>query len=171
MTVQLEDLFFWNNEEWVFISDKDSDKLFGFYELKEYELFKPEKYGLNVKMASTDCRKGFVIELCVKENKLFLKNLWVNCKDDVYPEINGIKAKYIDYFDKKEYHNYAGFYVYKNILERLYFSGKIIIGQEPEKGYIGYTVAFYKYNKIFKLVFENGVLQSFCDVSRKPKEK
>ena len=75
MTVQLEDLFFWNNEEWVFISDKDSDKLFGFYELKEYELFKPEKYGLNVKMASTDCRKGFVIEFTMSFD-IFKTNLF-----------------------------------------------------------------------------------------------
>lgn len=165
MTVQMEDLFLWNHQEWVFINDKHSDKLFRFYELKKYELFKPENYGLNIKMFSTNCRKGFLVQFAIKENNLFLENLWVNCEYNIYPEINEVKAKYIDYSDKEEELNYAGFHIYKNISERLYFSGKVIIGQEPQKGYLGNTFAFYVYDKVFELIFKNGVLQSFSDIS------
>ncbi len=165
MTVQMEDLFLWNHEEWTFLNDRYSDRLFGFYESKKYELFKTEKYGLNVKMFSTNCRKGFVVAFAVKENNLFLENLWINCEPGIYPKINGIEAKYIDDFDKKETSNYAGFHVYKNISERLYFSETVIIGKGPYKGYLGNTFAFYKYNQVFELVFENGVLQNFSDIS------
>ena len=94
MTVQMEDLFLWNHEEWTFLNDRYSDRLFGFYESKKYELFKTEKYGLNVKMFSTNCRKGFVVAFAVKENNLFLEYLSIYCEPGIYPKINGIEAKY-----------------------------------------------------------------------------
>ena len=130
-------------------------------------------YNLEVKTTMSGCVQGYVVQYAVKENELFLKNLWINCKNDIYPEINGVKAECLEPFKRygnKYKDNYRGFYFYENISERLHFCGKIEIAKEPSIVEIR-GIPVYAFRKVYELVFENGVLQSFCDVSRKQKNK
>lgn len=170
MSEQITDPFFWNDEEWVFIAAEEV-----------YDLFDPEKYGLNPTDISTDCWKGFIIQFSVKNNCLFFDNLWVNCDDKKYPSINGVKAKYIPYiiensfFERifmflkskySKYSEYSGYHFYENISKRLYYSGTIVIGQGFMEEY--HERAFtgpHMYERVYELVFENGELKSFSDKS------
>lgn len=174
MSLQMVDLFLWEGEEWAYFSCTSNYKLFEIYDPKKYGLFEPEVYNLDVITTMSGCIQGYVVQYAVKENKLFLENLWVNCRNDVYPEINEVKAiklavssnnLYIGDYPLGVFNSY----MYKNISERLYFCGKIKIAKEPSIVEIR-GIPVYAFRKVYELVFENGVLQNFSDISDISKE-
>ncbi len=91
MSQQVTDPFIWEGDEWIFIG---ADNV--------YDLFDPEAFGLKPEAPHTACWKGFVVTFETKAGELYLKKLLVNTEDDVYPDINGVKA--ID--GKMDFHAY-----------------------------------------------------------------
>lgn len=52
--------------------------------------FLPENYGITPEGRCTACYKGYWCEYKIYDDEIFLQNLYINSKDDIYPEINGV---------------------------------------------------------------------------------
>ena len=145
MSQQVIDPFIWEGDEWIFLG---ADNV--------YDLFNPEAFGLKPEAPHTACWKGFVVTFETESSELYLKELLVNTEDDVYPDINGIKA--ID--DKMSFH------AYKDLDIKLNQSGTIIVGREFKEEFIGRIDKIVQLNELSEEVLEN-ILTS----SRKSKFK
>lgn len=145
MSQQITDPFIWEGEEWIFLG---ADNI--------YELFNPEVFGLKPKAPSTACWKGFVVTFSIESSKLYLKSLLVNTEDDVYPDINEVKAQA----------DGMSFHAYKDLNIKLNYSGTIIVGQEFNKEFIGRAFTGpHSYSKTFELELEEGILLDSKDTS------
>ncbi len=145
MSQQMKDPFIWEGEEWTFVG---ADNV--------YDLFNPEVFGLKPKAPHTACWKGFVVTFSIKSGELYLKSLRVKTEDDVYPDINGVKAK----ADGRSFH------AYKKLNMKLKYSGKIIVGQEFKKKFIGRAFTGpNSYSKTFELEFKEGKLLNSKETS------
>lgn len=145
MSQQVIDPFIWEGDEWTFLG---ADNV--------YDLFNPEEFGLKPEAPHTACWKGFVVTFETESSELYLKELLVNTEDDVYPDINGIKAIY----DKMSFH------AYKDLDIKLNYSGTIIVGREFKEEFIGRAFAGpHSYAKTYELVFEEGILLDSKDTS------
>ena len=145
MSQQVTDPFIWEGDEWTFLG---ADNV--------YDLFNPEAFGLKPEAPHTACWKGFVVTFETESSELYLKELLVNTEDDVYPDINGIKA--ID--DKMSFH------AYKDLDIKLNYSGTILVGREFKEEFIGRAFAGpHSYAKTYELVFEEGILLDSKDTS------
>ena len=169
MSHQIEDIFFWNDEKWVFLAAEDI-----------YSLFDPECYGLSPTSIRTDCWKGFVIQFTVRNRELILDELWVYCENGIYPKINGIAAdssapswvrvvglifKLLCPFGKNMVGLDEYFRHYKNIGKRLHYSGTITIGQTliEEYGECAFMTPGM-YERVYKLDFQDGIYLSCSDI-------
>ncbi|GAA0077584.1 hypothetical protein UT300005_19620 [Clostridium sp. CTA-5] len=122
-----------------------------------YDFFNPAKYGLEPEEIATDCWKGFRCDFSIRNNNIYLDNLKINGKSDEYPDINGVKVGKV---------NYEGYHVYKKLNLKLIYSGKVIIGTELKKRFIGR--AFLNpgdYKKIIELSFQNGEIIGIKDIT------
>ena len=145
MSEQMKDPFIWEGEEWTFVG---ADHV--------YDLFDPEGFGLKPKAPHTACWKGFVVTFSIKSGELYLESLRVHTEDDVYPDINGVKAK----ADGRSFH------AYKKLHMKLKYSGTIIVGQEFKEEF--HHRAFtgpHSYSKTVELKFEEGILVDSKDTS------
>ncbi len=80
MTAQRADKYILKNDEYRIIA------------LSKSMNFNPENYGIIPKGIDTSCFRGYWCNYCIKNENLFLKNLNVNCKDDIYPNFRGVYA-------------------------------------------------------------------------------
>lgn len=145
MSQQVTDPFIWEGDEWTFLG---ADNV--------YDLFDPKAFGLKPEAPHTACWKGFVVTFETESSELYLKELLVNTADDVYPDINGVKA--ID--------NQMSFHAYKDLDIKFSCIGTIIVGREFKKGFIGRAFTGpHSYAKTYELIFEEGILLDFKDTS------
>lgn len=82
-----------------------------------------------------------------------LQNLYINSKDDYYPEINNVSPEK----EGKKSFMYMGHHLYKNLNIFIEYTGKILIGKGfINKYYIhmGYQRA-WAYEVLQELVFDN----------------
>lgn len=146
MSQQVTDPFMWKGRRWVFLGADDV-----------HSLFDPKTYGLNPSPPTTDCWKGFVVHFCVKHNELFLEKLDVYCHDGVYPKIAGISPSERIGTDFRRY---------KNIHQKLVYSGIITIGRGYLKDYLDRSFTGpHMYKKVYELHFKNGGLQNCLNTS------
>ena len=114
--------------------------------------FSPEAYGLEPHFCCTACWDGYWCEYKI-DGKLYLQNLFINCKNDNYPPVNGIQVSPVEYAK-------MGHHVYQDLDLEIPFSGNILIGAEFLQEYyihMGLQRPF-AYSTLLELVFLNGVL-------------
>ncbi|EDP98291.1 hypothetical protein U8527_20055 [Kordia algicida OT-1] len=104
------------------------------------------------------CWRGFVAIFKIQNNKLLLKDLRVFKETESPRIINGVKPKFVDFFDSK-------ILSYENINLELDYTGRMQI----TKGYLQFGLR-PKFNiasneNITELVFSSGVLQKQEDLS------
>lgn len=164
------------------------------YKGKEYSLvaiskaldFNPMNYGLIPSGRCTACWRGYWCDFEVKDSGLELQNLYINTKDQVYPDFQGVKVSPIEYVDctclrfvdgkaieepsKTEKH--MGHREYKDIGLFINYTGKILVGNNFIRKYyihMGFQRA-YAYEKLIEFEFEEGKLINIVDHSRMAKK-
>ena len=151
MTAQIGDKYLFDGDSYSIVA------------MSERLSFNPADYGLIPRFACTACWDGYWCDYEISEKGILLKNLYINCADNSYPEINGVS---VSDFNEEE-HNYWGHHVYENINIPMKYSGKIVVGKGfIQKYYIhmGYQRA-WAYETLAELVFEKGVLTQKIDHS------
>lgn len=121
--------------------------------------FNPQNYGITPEPICTACWDGFWCEYEISDTGIFLKNLYINSKDDYYPKINGVSPQNKEKEVKKQY-QYMGHHLYKNLNILLEYTGKILVGKGFLREYyihMGYQRA-WAYEVLEELVFEKGKL-------------
>jgi hypothetical protein len=151
MTAQIGDKYFFDGDAYSIVA------------MSERLSFNPVDYGLTPRFACTACWDGYWCDYDISEKGILLKNLYINCADNSYPETNGVS---VSDFSEEE-HNHWGHHVYENINIPMKYSGKIVVGKGfIQKYYIhmGYQRA-WAYETLVELVFEKGVLTQKIDHS------
>ena len=130
--------------------------------------FHPSKLGITPQYVTTACWAGFWCVYNVTEEGIFLKDLYVNSKDDNYPKIEGIDA--IE--EEPNSYSYMGHHLYKNLNMKIDYTGKILVGRNFINEYyihMGYQRP-WAYEVLIELVFENGKLIEKNDESNTAEE-
>ena len=144
MTVQMADLFIWENETWDFIGAENM-----------CSLFHPERFGLSPKAPHTACWRGFVVTFRVTGGRLYLDELEVYCGDGVYPPINGVEAEKGG-LDR----------IYRHIGLPLDYTGTIVVGRDRDLyASMGGFIDRSLYAVTRELRMEDGVLKESRDTS------
>lgn len=124
--------------------------------------FAPTVYGLIPQAICTACWKGYWCDYSIENDKIFLKNLHISCKDNYYPDFNGIKV-----ISNKE--NFMEHHLYKNINLPILYTGQIVVGSGFLNQYyihMGYQRA-WAYKTVLEFVFEEGILLDTINHSEK----
>lgn len=126
--------------------------------------FNFQNYGITPEPICTACWNGYWCEYEISDTGIFLKNLYINSKDDYYPEINGVRPVDDEKEGQKRY-QYMGHHLYKNLSIPLEYTGKILVGKGFLREYyihMGYQRA-WAYENLRELIFENGKLMETFD--------
>lgn len=121
--------------------------------------FNPQNYGITPEPICTACWNGYWCEYEISDTGIFLKDLYINSKDDYYPEINGVSPQNKKKEGKRQ-HQYMGHHLYKNLNISLEYTGKILVGKGFLREYyihMGYQRA-WAYEVLEELVFQKGKL-------------
>ena len=78
MTAQIGDSFKFDGQDYTIVA------------LSEYIRFDPREYGITPEAACTACWAGYWCAYNIKEDGIYLEDLYINSKDDYYPEILGV---------------------------------------------------------------------------------
>lgn len=151
MTAQIGDTFRYKNNEYSIVA------------ISAPIQFNPKHYGITPEAACSACWNGYWCDYKISDKGILLQNLYVNSKDDYYPEINGVKACE----EEKEDFQYMGHHLYKDINLPIFYSGKIVVGKDFLNEYyihMGYQRA-WAYKTLYEFVFERGLLQDTIDHS------
>ena len=144
---------------------KFQDREFSIVAMKPPLQFYPEKYNITPEMICTACRKGFWCSYNISDGSISLEDLYINSKNNFYPEIEGVfpqpsdGTKIIDYM----FHH-----LYKNLNIKILYSGKILAGDEFISDYyihMGYQRP-WAYKTLKELVFKCGELMEINDQSQ-----
>lgn len=121
--------------------------------------FHPKEYGITVESRCTACWRGFWCVYDLSDDELILRDLYVNAKDMVFPEINGVSIQ--------EKEDYLGHFVYSNLRLPISYTGKILVGD-------GFLWEYYihmgfqrpwAYKTLLEFIFEEGILLDTVDRS------
>ena len=120
-----------------------------------------KSYGFQFTHLTTSCWRGHVCEYSIRREKLYLHNLYAHCKDDQYPEFNGVIPV------PAGNNEYERMMKYGNLKLFMDYSGKIVLG----KGFIdeyyihmGFQRA-WAYKEVIELVFKHGIVVKMKDHS------
>lgn len=155
MTAQIGDRFRYKKNEYSIVAISNPLK------------FKPEDYGITPEPVCTACWAGFWCEYHISEKGIVLENLYVNSKDDYYPEINGVSPAAGEKCSKK-YIEYMGHHCYRGVNIKIPYTGKIVVGKDFMREYyihMGYQRA-WSYKVLKEFVFKDGVLLDVIDHSK-----
>jgi hypothetical protein len=128
--------------------------------------FDPRVYGITPVPVCTACRRGYWCVYNITEEGIFLEDLYINSKDDYYPEINGVLPVYGDTQENR--FEYMGHHLYKGLHLKLNYDGKILVGREFLQEYyihMGYQRA-WSYKILKEFVFLDGELVEINDQSK-----
>ncbi len=154
MTAQIGDSFKLDKKEYTIVAISEKLK------------FDPVKYDIIPQMASTACWRGFWCVYNITDEGIFLEDLYINSKDDYYPEIEGVKP-----LSEKEVDGefeYMGHHLYKGLNIKMDYTGKILVGDKFMREYyihMGFQRA-WAYEKLLELVFVEGNLIEKNDQSQ-----
>lgn len=128
--------------------------------------FQPSDYGICPAPRNTACWDGYWCEYQISEKGIILQNLYINAKDDYYPEINHVSPLK----DGKMGHHF-----YKNINIRIEYTGKILMGEsfsEMQYVFMGYMGNHWSmsYKLLKELIFDHGKLVTTVDHSEEAKK-
>lgn len=146
MTAQIGDSFKFDGQDYTIVA------------LSEYIRFDPREYGITPEAACTACWAGYWCAYNIKEDGIYLEDLYINSKDDYYPEILGVNPVSEEETGNK--FSYMGHHLYKGINLKMPYTGKLLVGKDFMHEYyihMGYQRA-WAYKTLIELVFESGVL-------------
>lgn len=132
--------------------------------------FNPQDYGITPEARCTACWKGYWCEYEISEEGIMLENLFINSKDDYYPEINGILP--LSDNNSRQRFRYMSHHLYKGVNIKIQYTGKIVVGKDFLHEYyihMGYQRA-WAYKELKEFVFEEGKLLNVIDHSKVVKE-
>ena len=153
MTAQIGDRYKYRGWEYTIVAQSDSLDIH------------PTLFGIVPKAATSACWSGFWCVYDIRKDGIYLKDLYVCSKDDLYPTINGKKPATCA--DGSEW-SYMGHHLYCNLNYRVPYTGRLLVGRGfLSKYYIhmGYQKP-WSYRKLKELIFEEGVLVEVIDQSR-----
>ena len=128
-------------------------------------LFDTQKYGFMPGGNCSACVRGYFADYCLRDNRIFLDNLYIETKDGKYPDLNGKSA---DSFNHDKYGIFAEiFHIYEDVSLPLSFTGALLVGSNFISDYGTYTCVQnpWAYENLAELVFENGVFVQKNDLS------
>lgn len=152
MTAQIGDQYKFKNSEYTIVARSAAMD------------FHPSKYGIMPEAACTACWSGFWCVYNVTDDGIFLEDLYVNSKDDYYPQIEGVLP---EQQNGNETFTYMGHHRYAGLNIRIPYTGKILVGDKFMHEYyihMGYQRP-WAYKKLIELVFEEGKLIETNDQS------
>lgn len=153
MTAQIGDHYTYDGNEYTVVTMSESIP------------FHPADYGIFPGYVCTACARGYWCHYTIKDDSIFLKDLYVNSAEDYYPAINGVLPNRVTEY---EYEDYMGHRRYAGINLKIPYTGKILIGDgflDEYYVHMGFQ-SFWAYKKLIELVFENGKLIESNDQSR-----
>lgn len=139
------------------------------YEKQEYELVglsgeglpTAEFFGMKPKTLHTACWRGYYMTFEIKDNKLFLKDLFLRTRNGKYKSVNGIKPKKHDEFGMT-------IRKYENIDYQVPFTGKIRLAKDfIDELYI--HMGFQKpsaFKTVIDFTLKNGQIIKIEDISK-----
>ncbi len=145
MTAQMSDIFYVKEKKYFLVA------------MSELIGFDPRKYGIIPAPISTACWRGYLCVYDVTQKRLYLRDLYINSKNSVYPDINCVCA-----FPKakSDIGLFGGAHWYGHLNIPIEYSGKILIGNDFIQEYyihMGFQMP-WSYKNLIELDFENGVL-------------
>lgn len=153
MTAQIGDRFKFEGTEYSIVA------------ISEPLSFEPREYGITPEAACTACWNGFWCVYNITEKGIYLEDLYINSKDDYYPDIEGVAP--LSEEDSGKRFAYMGHHLYKGLNLKVPYSGKILVGDGFIHDYyihMGYQRA-WAYKVLTELIFENGELIETNDQS------
>lgn len=170
MTVQIGDIYKYQSEDYSLVA------------LSEGSLFDPFAHGLSSHPSCTACHRGYWCEYELRENALYLKNLYLFNKDGYYPPLNGIDISPQEFIERECRSNGHtekvlrpanwGHRTYKDVAIPIKFTGKILIGrfETPTYHVEGIWDNPWRYKELLELIFDNGMLVNLIDQSETAKD-
>ena len=169
MTAQIEDRFLHRKKRYSLVAITDSIG------------FDPREYGLIPEARCTACWRGYFCEYKVAQEGLFLQNLFINTKDEIYPPVNGVPVSEMEYHEctvisfkdgkqiqrKEMSENNMGHREYKDVNIPMAYTGKILLGDEFLRKYyihMGFQRS-WAYKELVEFEFDNGKLVKKTDHS------
>lgn len=155
MTVQINDFVQCENKDYEVVSFSDPLS------------FSPVEYGITPKGFSTICFRGYMCEYLISNEEIVLKNFYINCENDVYPEINGVVPVI-----EKDYVLFKGYHYYEGVNIKISYTGKILVGKDLISKYIvpcKFQEGFV-YRKLYEVVFDKGIRVDVKDRSKEAKK-
>lgn len=153
MTAQIGDSFSFDGKDYSIVA------------MSEYIHFDPREYGITPEAACTACWAGYWCKYNITSDGIYLEDLYINSKDDYYPEINGIKP--VSEKDTGAEFCYMGHHLYKGLNIKMNYSGKLLVGKDFLHEYyihMGYQRA-WAYKTLVEFIFENGIMIETNDQS------
>ncbi len=162
MTAQINDGFRYRNKEYSLAG------------ISEGELFDPAVFDLKPTWSCTACYRGYRVTYSILNSHLIISDLHINLVEDDKgrkrqqgPTINGVTAvepgKKLGFF----FNN-----TYADLNLHMEYSGGLLIADGFIRElyvHMGFHSA-WKYETVFELIFENGILVEECDRSKKMAE-
>ena len=130
--------------------------------------FNPLEYGIKPVACCTACWNGYWCDYHISKEGIILENLYINAKDNYYPEINNVSPER----EGKKSFLYMGHHLYKNINIFMEYTGKILIGKDFINEYyihMGYQRA-WAYEVLEEVIFDKGKLIKTVDHSEMAKK-
>ena len=167
MTAQIGSIYNYQGERYSVVANEG------------YIHFDPTEYGLHPTTRCTACWSGYWCEYDIKDDGIYLKNLFVHCEDDNYPDINGVSAKIeneeVEVFlgrrrkETRTMEKHMGHHIYADLNIKMEFTGtkKILAGKDFLQEYyihMGYQM-FYAYKTLTEFIFKDGDLIEIIDRS------
>ncbi len=145
MTMQVKDAFILEKEVYSIIAASSQIP------------FHPTDYGITPMDCCTACWTGYWCDYGVTQQQIMLKSLYINSKDENYPEIHGV-------LPLENIKNYMGHHAYKNVNLPIDYTGKILAGKDFIDAFIWYPAWSYRVLKEFH--FDHGELADIVDYSK-----
>ena len=152
MTAQIGDRYKFENNEYTIV---DMSAAIDFH---------PSEYGIFPVPACTACWSGFWCVYIIKEDGIFLEDLYVHSGNDQYPAINGVLP---EQQEGNEAFTYMGHRRYAGLNIQISYTGKILVGDDFLQEYyihMGYQRP-WAFKKLVELVFKDGKLVESKDRS------
>lgn len=116
-------------------------------------LFSPEDWGIETQSDCTALRKGFSVSYSIIDEALYITRLYINSKDGLYPDIDGVTPD-------------DG--VYEGIKMKVSYTGKIRLVKDFDRKYYihhGYQ-ATAAHHTVFELSLKDGAVTDIIDRSQ-----
>ena len=156
MTAQVGDSFIYKGDDYSIVA------------ISEPIQFNPLDYGIKPVACCTACWNGYWCDYHISKEGIILENLYINAKDNYYPEINNVSPER----EGKKSFLYMGHHLYKNINIFMEYTGKILIGKDFINEYyihMGYQRAWV-YEVLEEVIFDKGKLIKTVDHSEMAKK-